>query len=147
MIYKPVYFSLDELVCEDIYNKFGEIAWSFFDPRLLITLDLLREKLNKPIFANDWQVHGRFDERGFRCIQCELVKKAIKEKRLYVSPHMTGQGVDFDVEGLVAEEVRQWIIKKQNILPYPIRMEKNVSWLHLDTRDNSEGKKIILFNP
>jgi len=147
MIYKPVYFSLDELVCEDIYNKFGEIAWSFFDPRLLITLDLLREKLNKPIFANDWQVHGRFDERGFRCIQCELVKKAIKEKRLYVSPHMTGQGVDFDVEGLVAEEVRQWIIKNQNILPYPIRMEKNVSWLHLDTRDNLEGKKIILFNP
>jgi len=147
MICKPTYFSLDELVCPHVYDKFGDIAWQFFDPRLLITIDLLRDKLNKPIFVNDWQVHGEFDERGFRCLQCSLVRKAIKDKRLYVSPHMTGQGVDFDVEGLVAEEVRQWIIKNQKILPYPVRLEKNVGWVHLDTRDNSDGRKITLFNP
>ena len=147
MIYKPTYFELPELVCEDIYNKFGDIAWSFFDARLLITIDLLREKLNKPIFVNDWQVHGKFDERGFRCIKCSLVKQAIKENRLYVSPHMTGQGIDFDVEGCLAEEIRDWIVKNQSILPYAIRLEKNVNWVHLDTRDNTEGKKVVLFNP
>lgn len=147
MIYKPTYFSLDELVCEDVYNKFADIAWSFFDARLLIIIDLLRERFNKPIFVNDWMVHGQFDERGFRCIRCSLVREAIRQRRLYVSPHMTGQGVDFDVEGLVAEEVRQWIIKNQKILPYAIRMERNVNWVHLDTRDNVEGKKVTLFNP
>ena len=146
MRYLPKYFTIDELVCPHIYDKFGEIAWQFFDQRLLITLDTLRERFNKPIFVNDWQVHGRFDERGFRCIQCDLVKKAIKEKRLYVSPHMTGQGADFDVQGLLAEEVRQWIIKNQNLLPYPIRLENGVSWVHLDTRDADKGK-VYLFNP
>jgi hypothetical protein len=146
MRFEPIYFSLDELVCPHVYDFYGEVAWQFFDTRLLITIDTLRDRLNKPIFINDWQVHGKFDERGFRCIQCELVKKAIDENRLYVSPHMTGQGVDFDVQGLLAEEVRQWIIKNQHILPYPIRLEAGVSWVHLDTRDAERGK-VHLFNP
>jgi hypothetical protein len=146
MIYKPDYFSLDELVCPDVYEKFGEIAWQFFDSRLLITIDTIRQKIGKPIFINDWQVHGLFDERGFRCIQCNLVKDAIKINRLYVSPHMTGQGVDFDVQGLIASEVRDWIIKNQNLWPYPIRLENNVNWVHLDTRD-SGIEKVHLFNP
>ncbi len=147
MIHKPEHFSLDEIVCEDIYNHFGEVAWGFFDSRILITIEVLRKQLNKPIYINNWQIHGEFDERGFRCIQCSLVKKAIEEKRLYVSPHMTGQGVDFDVQGMEAEEVRQWIIKNQNILPYPVRLENNVNWVHCDTRDNLTGQKVVLFNP
>jgi hypothetical protein len=146
MIYEPIYFSLDELVCPHVYDKFGNISWQFFDSRLLITIDDIRQRIGKPIFINDWQVHGKFDERGFRCIQCDLVKSAIAEQRLYVSPHMTGQGVDFDVQGLLAEEVRQWIIKNQNLWPYPIRLEAGVSWVHLDTRDAGKGK-VHLFNP
>lgn len=147
MIYKPTYFTLDELVCPHVYEKFGEIAWQFFDQRLLITLDLLREKLNKPIFVNDWQVHGKFDERGFRCLKCSIVQDHIMTNTDYVSPHMTGQGVDFDMQGLISSEVRKWLLKNKNLLPYPIRLENNVSWVHLDTRDNFEGKKVILFNP
>lgn len=146
MKYEPIYFSLDELVCQDVYNHFGLTAWEFFDQRLLITIDKIREVINKPIFVNNWQVHGEFDERGFRCIQCSLVKKAIKENRLYVSPHMTGQGVDFDVQGLLAQEVRDWIVKNQNLWPYPIRLEDGVSWVHLDCRDHNAGK-VYLFKP
>jgi hypothetical protein len=136
----PTYFTLDELVCEHVYNVFGKTAWQFFDPRLIITIDRLREKLNKPIYVNDWQVHGNLSQRGFRCIQCDLVKEAIAKGQLYVSPHMTGQAVDFDVEGLLAEEVRIWIKKNQNLLPYPVRLEKDVNWVHLDTRDADQGK-------
>jgi hypothetical protein len=136
----PTYFTLDELVCEHVYNVFGKTAWQFFDPRLIITIDRLREKLNKPIYVNDWQIHGSLSQRGFRCIQCDLVKEAIAKDQLYVSPHMTGQAVDFDVEGLLAEEVRIWIKKNQNLLPYPIRLEKDVNWVHLDTRDADQGK-------
>jgi hypothetical protein len=147
MIVEPTYFELSELVCEHVWERFHNIAWGFFDSRLLITIDVLREKLGRPIYVNNWIEHGPFNERGFRCIQCDLVKKAIKEKRLYVSPHMTGQAVDFDVQGMIAEEVRQWIITHKNLLPYPIRMERGVSWIHLDTRDNFEGEKVILFNP
>jgi hypothetical protein len=146
MRYEAKNFSLDELVCEHVYNRYGATAWEFFDQRLLITLDAIRDRLGKPIYINNWQIHGEFDERGFRCIQCSLVKKAIEENRLYVSPHMTGQGADFDVAGMTAEETRQYIIKNATLWPYPIRLEAGVNWVHLDTRDHNEGK-VFLFNP
>lgn len=146
MRYKPEYFSLDELVCQHVYDFYGETAWQFFDQRLLVTIDMLRQKLNKPIFVNDWQIHGQFDERGFRCLKCNIVQNKIMSNEMYVSPHMTGQAVDFDVQGLVAEEVRQYIIKNQNLWPYPLRLEAGVGWCHLDTRDAEKGK-VFLFNP
>jgi hypothetical protein len=138
------YFTLDELVCENVYNTFGDIAWSFFDIRLLTTIEIIREHIDKSIYINNWQVHGGFSQRGFRCIQCQLVKDAINQKHLYVSSHMTGQAVDFDVIGMDAESVRQWIITNQDILPYNIRLEKSVSWVHLDVRGGDQ--KITLFN-
>jgi hypothetical protein len=144
MIYKPRHFDLKELVCPDIYAKFGQIAWQFFDDKMLMTLDLIRDQLG-PIYVNNWDINGEFDERGFRCIQCSLVKKAIKDKRLYVSPHMTGQGVDFDVKGMTAAQVRIWILSNEIKIGFPIRLEKNTAWVHLDTRD--AGRKITLINP
>ena len=138
-------FVIEELVCKDVYDKFKDKAWQLFDPRLIITLDWLRERLNKPIYVNNWDSGGKFDERGLRCIQCPLVKKAIAENRLYMSAHMLGQAVDMDIEGLVAEEVRQWLVKNKNTLPYPIRLEADVSWVHLDVQDT--GQKVYLFNP
>lgn len=145
MIYKPIYFDLEELVCPHVFKKYGNTAWQFFDSRLLITIDKIRERIGKPVFINDWNEGGKLDERGFRCIQCDTVNRAIAENKLYVSPHMTGQAVDFDVQGLLAEEVRQWIIKNQNLWPYPIRLEAGVSWIHVDTRDAEQGK-VYLFN-
>jgi hypothetical protein len=58
---------------------------------------------------------------------------------------MLGQAVDFDIEGMVAEEVRQWLIARKSFLPYPIRLEEGVSWVHLDIQDT--GQKIYLFKP
>ena len=141
---KPDHFSIDELVCPDVYQYYGDTAFQFFDVKLLITIDRLREKFNKPIYINNWMIHGDFTQRGFRCIKCDLVKKAIADNQIYVSPHMTGQAVDFDVEGLLSEEVRQYIIKNKNLWPYPMRLEEGVSWVHLDIRDNGT-EKITLF--
>ena len=144
MIYKPRHFDLKELACPHIFNKYGEVAWQFFDDKLLMTLDLIRDQLG-PIYVNNWDMGGEFDERGFRCIFCSLVQKAIREATLYVSPHMTGQGADFDVKGMTAASVRLWLIGNPIKLPYPIRLEKNVTWIHLDTRDTGKGK-VSLFN-
>lgn len=142
-MYKPRHFILAELVCPHVFNKFGDVAWSFFDEKLLTTIDLLRDQLG-PIYVNDWDSKGEFSQRGFRCILCQLVQNAVKNGILYVSPHMTGQAVDFEVDNMTAEKVRQWILSSQNILPYPIRLERNVSWIHLDVRD--AGQKVTLFN-
>lgn len=141
---QPVYFKLEELVCPHVYNTYGDAAWSFFDQRLIATLEKIRERINRPIIINNWKEGRQYSQRGFRCIQCELVQDAIRDGKLYVSAHMTGQAIDFEVQGMVAEEVRQWIIKNQNILPWPIRLEDDVSWIHLDTRDADKGK-VYLF--
>jgi hypothetical protein len=135
------YFSLDELVCPDVFHKYGEVAWTFFDPRLMITIEMLRTRLNRSIHVNNWHHGGEFTQRGFRCNLCSLVKNA---KGIYVSAHMTGQAIDFDVDGMVSEEVRQYIITNKNLWPYPLRLERSVSWVHLDTRGGVE--KVTLFS-
>jgi hypothetical protein len=142
---KPIYFSIDELVCEDVYNTYGETAWQFFDIRLLVTLDTIRDRIGKPIFINDWQVHGIYSQRGLRCLRCDLVKDKIKANEMYESAHLLGKGADFTVQGLLAEETRQWIVQHANWWPYHIRLEKDVSWVHLDVFDSSE-EKVYLFN-
>jgi hypothetical protein len=143
MILKPDNFVLQELVCPDVFKQYGEFAWNFFDPRLLITLDRIRAKLNKRIFINNWQDDGNYSQRGLRCLICPIVKG--KYNTLYESAHMVGKGVDFDVEGLLAEEVRLWIAANKNIWPYPIRLERDVEWVHLDLFDMDNDQKVYLF--
>lgn len=143
MILKPDNFDLQELVCPDVYQKYGVFAWNFFDPRLLLTLDRIRTKINKRIFVNTWVDGGNLTQRGLRCLLCPIVKG--KYNTMYESAHLLGMGVDFDVEGLLAEEVRLWIAANKNIWPYPIRLERDVDWVHLDLFDMDNGQKVYLF--
>lgn len=146
MIYIPRHFILQELVCPHIFKKFERQAWSFLDDRLLQTLDLLRDQFNKPVYVNNWDIGGTYDERGYRCIQCSIVQDAIKHNILYASAHTRAQGVDFEVKGMSVIEVRQWIIGNPSVLPYPIRLEKNApTWNHLDVC-NTGKNKVELFN-
>lgn len=135
------YFDIQELVCPHVYDKFREYAWQFFDPRLLDVLLVIREKLNKPIYVNNWDMGGSFSQRGFRCNICPFVKEKTALEKLYVTAHGQGMGVDFDVKGMSAAEVRKWINDNQILLPHPIRLEEDVNWVHLDVR--SDGFRAI----
>jgi hypothetical protein len=139
------YFDLEELVCKDVFDKYGAFAWNFFDPRLIELINILREKLNKPIFVNDWKEGGKFDERGLRCPKCDIVKTEIAKGNLYMSAHTLGKAVDFTVQGLLAEETRLWIAANKRILPYGVRLESGVTWVHLDLFNNSD-QKVIFFS-
>ena len=139
------FFKIEEIVCLHVFYKYGQQAWTFFDPRLFIVIESIRQRLNKRILINNWRTAGPFSQRGLRCIQCQFVKDAIISNQLYLSPHMTGQALDFDIEGLVASEVRQWIFDNKNLLPYPVRLENNTDWIHLDIRNNTD-EKVIFFN-
>jgi hypothetical protein len=65
---------------------------------------------------------------------------------LYLSAHIFGKAVDFDVEGMSAVDVRKWIIENAEKFPCKIRLERNlngkpINWVHLDTMsDESKGK-------
>lgn len=137
------YFDIRELTCPHVYDKFREYAWNFFDPRLLDTLLVIREKIGKPIYVNNWDMGGNFSQRGFRCNICPLVKEKTALEKLYVTAHNQGMGVDFDVKGMSAEEVRKWIVDNKIFLPHQIRLESDVNWVHLDVR--TDGMQAVTF--
>lgn len=76
---------------------------------------------------------------------CQLVRG---KTSVYLSAHILGKAGDFDVAGMTAEEARQAIKNNANLLPYPVRLEKGVSWLHMDVRsdDTRPFQKVIEFS-
>ena len=142
---KSRYFKIQELVCPEVYRRYGEQAWMFIDPELIETLDMIREKiLCKPMIVNNWSAGGSYTQRGLRCNLCQLVKDKTKAGKLYLSAHNFGKAVDATVQGMTAEEARRLIVKNQILLPYPVRLEDGVNWLHLDVYDADKGK-VYLF--
>ena len=122
---------------------FRSQAWQFLDPRLIITIDWIRKQLDKPIEINNYHWGGKDTQSGLRCNICNLVKSKTDKGQVYMSAHNEGQAVDFSVEGMTAEAVRNWLVTQD--LPYPIRLEAGVDWVHLDVRD--AGQAIYIFNP
>lgn len=142
-MHKCQHFDLEELVSEKVFKKYGQEAWGFFDPRALKVLDWLREKLDKPITINTWVWGGNFDERGFRANLDTIVRNYNDEGILYCSAHMRGMAFDLDVSGMSAKEVRLWLEYNKDKLPFNIRIESDVSWIHFDVVD--KGEKIYYF--
>lgn len=132
------YFTIEELVPPDIYNTLGSEAWDLFNPKLIDTIDFIRESLNRPITANNYAWGGKHTLRGYRPKNC-----AIGAKR---SAHKTGEAIDFDVQGMTADEVRAWLVNNKDRLPHPIRIEAVGCWVHVDVRAK-KGYKLYAFKP
>ena len=97
---KSPYFSVKELVCKHVYERYGENAAMFLDEKLIETLNVIREQiLCAPMTVNNWHAGGNFTQRGLRCNICELVKSKTDAGSLYLSAHMLGKAVDCNVEG------------------------------------------------
>ena len=140
------HFGIKELVCPDVYERFGESAWQFLDARLLHTLYVIREMIDRPIIINNWAKGGSYSQRGLRCNVCPLVKEKTSLEKVYVTAHLQGIAVDFHVPGMTAAEVRRLIIDNQRLLPYPIRIERDTDgWIHIDMRNDDEKYKIVEF--
>jgi hypothetical protein len=74
-----------------------------------------------------------------------------RKGRMYLSAHVMGRAIDFDVKGMTAEQVRLWLVEVEDILPYKIRLEnkmngKQISWVHLDVYWNEKNNHVYLFN-
>lgn len=139
------YFDTEELFCRHVAKAHGAKSWNFLDPRLLAALLHIREGIGKPIYVNNWQIGGNLSQRGFRCNLCEIVSTKTKQGILYASAHSRGQAVDFTVNGMSAESVRQWIKSHASELPYPVRLEEGVTWVHLDVATDGSSGKVTTF--
>lgn len=147
------YFSIYELVDSATYNVHSDRAWKFFDTNLLIALLIIREGTGRKMTVNNWKWNGTFSQRGLRTNICGIVKGKTLAERLYLSAHVMGKGIDFDVEGIDAESVRNWICEKEHIFGFKIRLEhfnsktgKPIAWVHLDVFEEENNPKIYKFN-
>lgn len=136
------YFSIKELVGKRTYKKYEQRAWRFLDYRLLYALLIIRTNLGLSITVN----YGNKQQRGLRTIVQQMVKNFFYKDKLYISAHLLGKAVDFDVKGMTAREVRNWIINNKDLFPFKIRLENNVSWVHLDVIWEDKNPKVYLFN-
>lgn len=138
------YFTIAELVCPHVFQRDGENAWRYFSNEYLETLVAIREILNLPMTINNWSKGGKFSQRGLRCNICDLVASKTRGGQLYVSAHMLAQGFDFSTT-IPAHNVRDILKKNVDKLPYPIRLEKDVTWVHVDLYQVSDKNKITEF--
>lgn len=147
------YFKIQEFVDQKTYKAHGERAWKFLDTDFLHAVLIIRINLKKGMTFNNWSIGGKFSQRGLRTNICSIVKKKTEASKLYLSAHLLGKGGDFDVKGMSAEEVRNWIKENEDLFPFKIRLEwkfnstgKAISWVHLDTFEEEKNPKVYLFN-
>lgn len=141
---KSKYFKLEEFVSPEVFKKYGEKSWMFIDSKLIETMDFIREKLNLPIYINDWNWGGKNTQKGLRENMCDIVQSYTKKRKIYISAHCLGKAVDFNIKGMSAVSFRAWIQLYKDELPFNIRIENHVPWNHLDVYDMNE--KIYLFD-
>ena len=126
-MYKCKFFNVKELVDKNTYEARGEKAWQLFDDRVLRLADFLREKFG-PMVCNTWHTGGGTQWRGIRFPDSNVYSP--------YSQHSFGRGLDLLPTQHSAEYIRTWL--KANWeelgLGFPITIEEDVSWLHVDVR-------------
>lgn len=137
--YKPIHFSIKELVPPEIANLPEDYLLGLFNEGLLICIDRLREALGARITINNWVSGGRFTLRGFRPKNCTV--GAVN------SAHKKGWALDFDVQGMTAEQVREYLRTHAAMFPEITRCELGVNWVHIDCTPRNGWTGIKFFNP
>jgi hypothetical protein len=131
--YEPKHFKPQEFLPPTIYSLM------VMDPRILWTLDSLRDYFKKPISINNWFEKGPFSQRGFR---------NDPNTGAPLSQHRFGRACDFDIKGTSAEEFRS-LAKSGALnheLTYITRIEENTTWCHIDCAA-IPGTEILFFKP
>ena len=123
--------------------------WSYLEFRNLSNLLFIRINIAKRITIN----RGSSQQRGMRDNLCRMMLSRAALRKLYLSAHVRGAGVDYDVEDTTAEGVRNWIVGHGNELPYHIRLEwkkvktgKPIPWVHQDSNFEPGHPKVYRFN-
>tara|TARA_R110000868_G_scaffold139805_2_gene354915 strand:+ start:4729 stop:5271 length:543 start_codon:yes stop_codon:yes gene_type:complete len=145
------YFKIYELVGPFAFKIHGERAFKFFSTDSLNMLLITRKGINRSITVNNWYFGGKFSQRGLRSNLQNLFRQMFLSRKLYLSGHVLGEAFDFDVFGMDAVSVRNWIIENQHLYPFKIRLEnlKNgvpISWVHMDAIQEEKNPKVYLFN-
>ncbi len=140
--YRPKYFKLYELLPKEMYVD-EDTGWEGFDEKLLRTIDVVREIVGVPLICNNWRDGGNRNYCGARTPKSKHYRQgsfhSVREDR----PVMA---VDLISTRMSAPAIRETVASRNQELPFPIRFEEGVSWVHLDT-NAQVGYKVYFFNP
>ena len=133
---KCKWFKLYELLPPETY-KDEEHGWETLCDELKKTIDFCRELFKEPLVINDWKIKGHRQYCGFRTKTCPVGAK--------FSAHKQGMAADIISPKLSAKDMRKMLHENAAKLPYKVRLEANVSWLHIDVRTDGQTEKIKEF--
>lgn len=114
MQYKPKYFNYNELFPSKSLHD-----WKNIDARILKSADDIREIFG-PLWCNG---HG-LTQCGFRTNGSST------------SQHRFGRAMDLHSNKYSSEEIRMHILKNREMFPYINFLEIDISWLHIDCRND-----------
>ena len=139
-MYKCKYFKLYELLPKELYVN-EEDGWDLIDEKLLITADSVRKLLNVLLICNTWKSGG---VRGYSCARIPACVDYSKGSYHSVRDDRKVMAIDVVSNTMTAEDMRTKIKNNADKLPYPIRIEGGVSWLHVDVAAK-DGYKVYEF--
>ncbi|MGB2264140.1 MAG: hypothetical protein ACPH3C_03060 [Glaciecola sp.] len=139
-MHRAEHFAIYELVPPDIHAKYGDFAHHFLDERALRVIDSIRKRYG-PMTINSYIWGGDRSESGLRTPDCKHYSPT--------SQHAFGRAFDLIPSRVTAQEIRDDLIDYSiGVLKLPhsinsITVEDNVSWLHVDIRNNNPGLNIF----
>ena len=148
-------FYLQELVPKATYERFGVKSIWFLDPRLINTLQFVREYFGKAMTVNNWHSGGSFQFRGLRTddFYYKFVgnKKYESVRKGKMSQHRFGRAIDCNFSGLTPEEARTEILSNEGLFldAGMTTIEDGAfspTWLHFDIR-HTELENILIVKP
>lgn len=138
----------------DKNGNIGKHIWRLMNSRILWTAVQLRGLFGTMII-NDYPWGGKNSNRGYRDpISLIDVNHFMKTGDIraqwssFTSQHCFGNGIDSTFKKILAHEVRKYIIdhSTKDEFKYITAMEKEVTWLHFDGRNFTNGNdKIFIF--
>ena len=137
---KTKYFKLHELLPPCLYSD-EEHGWEWIDDRLKVTLDFIRELFGVPLICNNWKFGGK---RRFCCARTPESSDYSYGSRHAFRTDRKVMAADVISTKMTAANMREIIKANESKLPYPVRLEKDVTWLHIDV-DAVAGKKVYEF--
>jgi hypothetical protein len=137
--YKPSHFKGYELVNKEVYNKWGEDCIFLFDPKILYSIDNIREYFNKSVHINDWYWNGQFKDRGLR--------QDDSTTGVTYSQHKYGRAIDFVIDEINSDDIRKVIIdnKFDDRFSLITALETDIFWVHIDCRNVDTTNGLFLF--
>lgn len=132
--FRPLNFTLQELVHPDIIKALGEQAWELLDPTALMMLQRIRNIFG-PTYVNITPT-VKYKDRGLRLPNSKTGAT--------FSMHKYGKAFDCSFAKFSPAIVRQYILNNPDDFPGITAVENVDGWLHFDCR-NCDAIKV--FNP